>query len=105
MNSHDEFTQQMIAKLNQAARQHPDQQDVERYVLAEIAPRKAHRTRTWAMGGMALAAAITGITIIPSLVPNPHAEQMKQATISPKLSPQMIEDLEMLSLLGANYGS
>lgn len=108
MNTHDEFTKQIISKLNQAAYQHPDQADVAKYVLAEITPRKSHKVRVWAMGGLALAAALSGITVIPTLLPNPHAEQMNQAVVAPKLSPQMIEDLEMLSLLGAesnNYGS
>lgn len=108
MNTHDEFTKQIISRLNQAAYQHPDQNDVAKYVLAEITPRKAHKVRVWAVGGLALAAALTGITVIPNFVPNPHSDQMNQAIVSPKLSPQMIEDLEMLSLLGAessNYGS
>ncbi len=108
MNKQDEFTQQIIQTLNQHAKQHPAQQQVLEHVMYAIKPVKKHPVRTWTMGGLAMAAAISGLSIVPSFLPNPHQEKLNQVVAAPKLSPQMIEDLEMLSLLGSeskNYGS
>lgn len=108
MDRHDEFTQHIVHVLNQQAKQHPARPLIVDHVMAAVKPAKKHRIRTWTMGGMALAAAISGVSIVPSFFPNAHQEKLNEVVAAPKLSPQMIEDLEMLSLLGAgnqNYGS
>lgn len=51
------------------------------------------------MSGFALAAAITGFVILPASFDTSDQSQ-NQVMASPKLSPQMVEDLEMLSVLG-----
>lgn len=107
MNQHDEFTRDIVKALNQIAQQHPHQADVERFVEQAIQPARKQHTRKWAFGGLALAAALTGITVAPHMIQAWHQEQVNQAA-APKLSPQMMEDMEMLSLLGTenhNYGS
>ena len=53
----------------------------------------------WKMSGFALAAAITGFVILPASFDTSDQSQ-NQVMASPKLSPQMVEDLEMLSVLG-----
>lgn len=108
MERHDEFTRRIVQALNQQAKQHPARALVVDHVMAAVKPVKRHRIRTWTMSGMALAAAISGISIVPSFFPNAHQEKLNEVVAAPKLSPQMIEDLEMLSLLGSEnqkYGS
>ena len=51
------------------------------------------------MSGFALAAAITGFVILPSSFDLTEKPQ-NQVIVTPKLSPQMVEDFEMLSVLG-----
>ena len=51
------------------------------------------------MTGFALAAAITGFVILPNSVEIVGKPQ-NQVIVNPKLSPQMVEDLEMLMVLG-----
>ena len=108
MSQHDEFTRKIVQKLEQAARQHPEQDLVLNYVMQAINPRRVAKQRTWAMGGFALAAAITGIALLPNLISQQPNTQSNQIAESAKMSPQMIEDLEMLSLFGMEsdkYGS
>jgi hypothetical protein len=58
------------------------------------------------MTGFALAAAITGFVVVPNAfdVSN-EAHTPQQVVISPKLSPQMMEDLDMLSVFGEDKNS
>lgn len=108
MDRHDEFTRQIVHALNQQAKQHPSRQLVIDHVMVAVQPVKKHRLRTWSMTGLALAAAISGISIVPNFFANTHQEKLNEVVAAPKLSPQMIEDLEMLSLLGSEnqkYGS
>ena len=108
MIPHDEFTQKIVHTLEQGAKQHPDQGLVLTHVMQAIRPRHAVNRRTWAISGFALAAAITGIGLAPSLLSQQPNIQPNQIAESAKMSPQMIEDLEMLSLLGMEsnkYGS
>ena len=108
MTPHDEFTRNIVRTLEQGAEQHPDKGIVLTHVMQAIKPRQSANRRTWAIGGFALAAAITGIGLAPNLLlQQPHIPS-NQIAESAKMSPQMIEDLEMLSLLGMEndkYGS
>ncbi len=108
MTPHEEFTQKIVRKLEQGAKQHLDTELVLNHVMQAIKPRQAANRRTWVMGGFALAAAITGIGLLPNLLSQQPSIQPNQVAESAKMSPQMIEDLEMLSLLGmenSKYGS
>ncbi|XID75529.1 hypothetical protein ACF3NA_03040 [Alkanindiges sp. WGS2144] len=108
MNPHDEFTRKIIQTLDEEARQHPDQDMVLDHVMQAIRPRAAAKRHIWAFSGFALAAAITGISLAPNLLSQQPGTPSNQTVSNAKLSPQMIEDLEMLSLLGMEnkkYGS
>ncbi|RYZ98868.1 MAG: hypothetical protein EOO68_13240 [Moraxellaceae bacterium] len=104
----DPFIKNLIDPLEQEARQHPAQSDVMAHVMQAVQPRAPAKRHVWAMGGFALAAAITGLTLAPSLLSHQPVVEPAQTMNTAKLSPQMIEDLEMLSLLGTDtqkYGS
>lgn len=107
MNSHEKFVKKIISKLEQGAQQHPDQEQLVQQVMQSIHKRSTSRRQTWAFSGLALAAALTAVTFAPDLLT--HSQQLSPEQINTvKLSPQMVEDLEMLSLLGVeknNYGS
>lgn len=108
MTPHDEFTRNIVRTLEQGAEQHPDKEIVLTHVMQAIKPRQSANRRTWAIGGFALAAAISGISLAPNLLSQQPNIQPNQIAESAKMSPQMIEDLEMLSLLGMEsdkYGS
>lgn len=94
----DNFIKSITAKLNGLAQHHPKKSQVMDHVLEHIQTKQTQRYGLWKMSGFALAAAIAGVVILPqtALVPEPS----NQAVISPKLSPQMVEDLEMLMVLG-----
>jgi hypothetical protein len=51
------------------------------------------------MTGFALAAAITGIVVLPNSIDLADKPQ-NQVIVNPKLSPQMVEDMEMLMAFG-----
>jgi hypothetical protein len=99
MNNDDDL-KNVRHQLNKLADQQQNKKAmVMNHVLDHIQTRKNSRYGLWRMSGFALAAAITGFVILPnSDVFEPKQET--QAVISPKLSPQMMEDLEMLMVLG-----
>lgn len=107
MTPHDPFLNKIVQTLEKQARHHPENDQVLNHVMDAIRPQPAARRHIWAMGGFALAAAITGISLAPNLLS--HQPSVEPQTVNTaKLSPQMIEDLEMLSLLGTEtrkYGS
>ena len=98
--NHDDFAKRVTSKLDQLANQHRNKAAVMDNVLDQIQQKKpAHRFNSWKMTGFALAAAITGFVIIPNL-DGFEDQPQQQVVVGPKLSPQMMEDLDMLSVLG-----
>jgi hypothetical protein len=100
---HDDYLKQVTSKLDQLAERPHDKAQVMNHVFENIQQKKTSRYGLWKMSGFALAAAITGIAVLP------HSNQIteptaNQAVVSPKLSPQMVEDLEMLMVLGDDRG-
>lgn len=95
--NHDDYLKQVTSKLDGLAQQHKDKASVVNHVLEHIQDKKTTRYGMWKMSGFALAAAITGIAILPHSLP--LHETTPQSHVSPKLSPQMVEDLEMLMVL------
>lgn len=69
------------------------------HVLEKIKEEPKSYYSLWKMSGFALAAAITGFVILPNSVDMTEKPQ-NQVIVTPKLSPQMVEDFEMLSVLG-----
>lgn len=96
----DEFTKQVTSKLDQLAKeQHHNKMLVMNHVLDTVQKKPTSYYSIWKMTGFALAAAITGIVVLPNsidLADNPQ----NQVIVNPKLSPQMVEDMEMLMAFG-----
>ena len=99
--NHDDFTRQVTNKLDGLAHHHRNKAVVMNNVLDHIENNRSSRFSNWKMTGFALAAAITGFVVIPNVFDVSHDTQnTQQVIVSPKLSPQMMEDLEMLSVFG-----
>lgn len=104
----DDFNNQLKTKLDQLAQQHPDKPLVINHVLDQIQHKKWSQRRHWKMTGFAIAAAVTGIFVLPNSLDINNKDYEQQTIASPKLSPQMVEDLEMLSVFAedkATHGS
>ncbi|MCH4245537.1 hypothetical protein [Acinetobacter gerneri] len=101
----DNFTKQITSKLDGLARTHKDKASVMNNVLETIQDKSNSRYSFWKMGGFALAAAITGIAVLPGTFDMTEKQHQQQVVVSPKLSPQMVEDLEMLSVFGEDKSS
>ncbi|SPL70784.1 hypothetical protein [Acinetobacter stercoris] len=101
----DDFTKQVTSKLDGLARNHQNKAVVMNNVLENIQERSLSRYSFWKMGGFALAAAITGFVILPNAFDLSEKQHQQQVVINPKLSPQMVEDLEMLSVFGEDKSS
>ncbi|WP_104471262.1 hypothetical protein [Acinetobacter indicus] len=94
----DDFLKQVTSKLDGLAH-HKDKAVVMNHVLDQIQDKQTSRYGLWKMSGFALAAAIAGFVILPNSV-EMTAQPQNQVVATPKLSPQMMEDLEMLLVLG-----
>ncbi len=96
----DEFTKQVTSKLDQLAReQHHNKMLVMNHVLDSVQKKHTSFYSIWKMSGFAFAAAIMGIMVLPSSLQLADKPQ-NQVIVNPKLSPQMVEDMEMLMVLG-----
>lgn len=96
--SHDDFLKQVTSKLDGLAQQHKAKPVVMNHVLDEIQATKHSRFAFLKISGFALAAAIAGVVVLPNL--STSEDNHTQVAAVPKLSPQMVEDLEMLMVLG-----
>lgn len=104
--NNDDFTKQVTSKLDGLARNHRNKAVVMNNVLEHIHDKPTSRYGNWKMTGFALAAALTGIVILPNVFDAEPANPTTQhVAVSPKLSPQMMEDLEMLSVFGEDSHS
>ena len=95
----DDFLKQVTSKLDGLAQHHKNKPVVMQHVLDDIQDQKSSRYGLWKMSGFALAAAIAGFVLLPISVTLDEKPQY-QVVSTPKLSPQMVEDLEMLLVLG-----
>jgi hypothetical protein len=95
----DEDMKRVTTKLDGLAKSHQNKAAVMNHVLDHIQDKKTSRYSLWRMSGFALAAAITGFIVLPNAAVFKDQPQT-QVVATPKLSPQMMEDLEMLLVLG-----
>ena len=95
----DDFLKQVTSKLDGLAQHHKAKPVVMNHVIEEIQARETSRYGLWKMSGFALAAAIAGFVVLPNSM-EMTTQPQNQAVSVPKLSPQMVEDLEMLMVLG-----
>lgn len=100
---HDDYLKQVTSKLDQLAQHHKDSAVVVHTVLEKIQDKKTSRYGVWKMSSFAVAAAIAGIVIVPHFGTITEPTQ-NQVQVTPKLSPQMVDDLEMLMVLGEDRG-
>lgn len=105
MNNNDDFTKQVTSKLDGLAQNHRNKAVVMNNVLEQIHHKAPSRYNSWKMTGFALAAAITGFVVLPNAFDTHDKPHTQQVVVSPKLSPQMMEDLEMLSVFGEDNSS
>ncbi|OUY08463.1 hypothetical protein CAP51_02285 [Acinetobacter populi] len=95
----DDLNDKIIDALNQKADNLNKRHAVISGVFARIEEKRHQKYNRWGVG-LAFAAAITGLSIVPStLMPN-HDDQPKMVVNTPKLTPQLADDLEMLLVLG-----
>ncbi|MCH7294684.1 hypothetical protein [Acinetobacter higginsii] len=96
----DEFTKHVTSKLDQLAKeQHHNKMMVMNHVLDTVQKKPTSYYSVWKMTGFAFAAALMGIVVLPSSLQLADQPQ-NQVVVNPKLSPQMVEDMEMLLVLG-----
>ena len=95
----DDFLKQVSSKLDGLAQHHQNKPAVMNHVLEKIQDKKLSRYGFFKMSGYALAASITGFVVIPNALDISNQPE-NQAIVTPKLSPQMVEDLEMLMVMG-----
>ena len=96
----DEFTKRVTSRLDQLAKeQHHNKMLVMNHVLDSVQKKPASFNNIWKMSGFAFAAAIMGIVVLPGSLQLADKPQ-NQVIANPKLSPQMVEDMEMLLVLG-----
>ncbi|MGS0705944.1 hypothetical protein ACVBEE_05205 [Acinetobacter sp. ANC 3781] len=95
----DDYLKKVTSKLDGLAQHHKDKAVVMNHVIEEIQDRDTSRYGLWKMSGFALAAAIAGFVVFPNSIEIAEKPQ-NQVVVTPKLSPQMVEDLEMLMVLG-----
>lgn len=100
----DDFVKEISQKLNGLAQQHQNKAQVMNHVLDHIHARETSRYGLWKMSSFALAAAIAGFIVLPNSV-TLNEKSDTQVISTPKLSPQMVEDLEMLMVLGEDKTS
>ena len=96
----DEFTKRVTSRLDQLAKeQHHNKMLVMNHVLDSVQKKPSSFYNIWKMSGFAFAAAIMGIVVLPGSLQLADKPQ-NQVIANPKLSPQMVEDMEMLMVLG-----
>ncbi|EOR06222.1 hypothetical protein MMP65_00735 [Acinetobacter sp. ANC 3926] len=96
----DEFTKHVTSRLDQLAKeQHHNKMMVMNHVLDTVQKKPTSYYSIWKMTGFAFAAALMGIVVLPSSLQLADQPQ-NQVVVNPKLSPQMVEDMEMLLVLG-----
>ncbi|USA55159.1 hypothetical protein NDN13_08250 [Acinetobacter sp. C32I] len=96
----DEFTKHVTSRLDQLAKeQHNNKMMVMNHVLDTVQKKPTSYYSVWKMTGFAFAAALMGIVVLPSSLQLADQPQ-NQVVVNPKLSPQMVEDMEMLLVLG-----
>lgn len=98
--NNDDLQHKIIATLDQKARHHHNRHQVMENVFVHIEQKRHERFNRWGITGFALAAAITGIVVVPNGLIEESQQQQQISVSTPKLTPQLVDDLEMLLVLG-----
>lgn len=108
MNNNDDFAKNVSKKLDQLAHSHQNKHRVMQHVFTQIEQPTKRITPIWKMTGFALAAVATGFLVFPNVTTLSTKGQNTQTmmnTNTTKLSPQMVEDLEMVMVFGEDTHS
>lgn len=97
---HDDLNKKIIDALETKAQQHTKKHVVMDNVFQRLEQKTHQKFNRWGLAGFALAAAITGFTIVPNTVLTEGAQPQDMKVSTPKLTPQLADDLEMLLVLG-----
>lgn len=106
--NHDDFAKKITQRLDHLANTHQDKNAVMFQVIEKIHAEKARRFSRWKMTGFALAATLTGFLVLPNALHFQDKNQAPHAVVNTnanKLSPQMVEDLEMVSVFGEDQSA
>ncbi|WP_111892121.1 hypothetical protein [Acinetobacter sp. MB5] len=106
--NNDDFAKKITQRLDHLADTHKDKNVVMYEVMEKIHAEKAHRHSVWKMTGFALAATLTGFLVLPNafnISEKNHAQHAIVNNNANKLSPQMVEDLEMVTVFGEDQNS
>ncbi|SDB84997.1 hypothetical protein [Acinetobacter boissieri] len=98
------FEQKITKTLDTLAKQHPQSPQVISNVLKDIRDQKQRQRNGWKITSLAFAAVLASIIIAPNIfhiMSKDESTQTAMATTE-KLSPQMVEDLEMVMVFGEN---
>lgn len=104
----DDFAKKITDQLNHRAKNHEDKHVVMYKVIEKIHAEKSRRHSVWKMTGFALAATLTGFIVLPNALNIPNKSQTQHAIVNNnanKLSPQMVEDLEMVMVFGEDQNT
>ncbi|MEB3753480.1 hypothetical protein [Acinetobacter sp. MD2(2019)] len=102
MNKNDDFADQITQQLEKLAQSHEQKKIVMQNVLEHVQAQRQRRQNMWKMTSFALAATLAGFLVVPNVFTHnkPQSQQMIINTTGGKLSPQMVEDLEMVMVFG-----
>lgn len=104
----DDFAKKITNRLDHLAENHKDKNVVMYQVLEKVHAEKARRHSIWKMTGFALAATLTGFLVLPNAFTMSEKSHPQHAIVNNnanKLSPQMVEDLEMVMVFGEDQNS
>ena len=104
----DDFAKKITQRLDHLAETHKDKNVLMYQVIEKVHAEKAHRHSMWKMTGFALAATLTGFLVLPTAFnfsEKNHPQQTIVNNNTNKLSPQMVEDLEMVMVFGEDHNS
>ena len=103
MQNKDKFTQDILATLYNRAKAMPRHIVIDN-VFQRIEEKRHQKYNRWGVG-LAFAAAITGLSILPTSLVTESTPKDQNTLTTPKLSPQLADDLEMLLVLGEDLGN
>ncbi|MFT4021318.1 MAG: hypothetical protein QM666_07365 [Acinetobacter sp.] len=98
----DDFTKQVTNKLDELAQIHKNKGLVIQQVIQEVHNAREKRNNRWKVSAFALAATLAGFVVLPNAI-NLSTQNKSEAVVNSstaKLSPQMVEDLEMVMVFG-----
>ena len=108
MKKNDDFAKKIVYKLENVAQEHKNKDLVINQVLDQVRHERHRQHNIWKMTSFALAATLAAFLIVPNVFHLESKQQPQQTIVNTnnsKLSPQMMEDLEMVMVFGEDKNS